>query len=70
MFRTYALRRVKDAFYENRNVTDPAVLQKLTQEAEQNLLVIKRQVVIGRLYAVNRFAMEDIEKGIAKSSTR
>lgn len=62
MFRTYALRRVRDAFHENRNVTDPAAVEKLIQDAHTNLQVIRRQVIIGNLYKGNQFAIEAIEK--------
>lgn len=63
MFRTYALRRVRDAFHENRNVTDPAVVQKLIEDAHTNLQMIRRQVTIGNLYKGNPFVLESIEKG-------
>lgn len=66
MFRTYALRRVRDAFHENRNVTDAAVIDKLVHDAHTNLQVIRRQVIIGNLYKGKPFAIESIgkEKGV------
>ena len=43
--REYALMRVKDAFRENRNVTDPAAVKSLKVEGYKNLSIIKRQVI-------------------------
>ncbi|MCJ8728941.1 hypothetical protein PDJAM_G00010310 [Pangasius djambal] len=43
-YRTYALRRVRDAFRENRNVEDPKVLEQLLSKACDNLAIIQRQV--------------------------
>ena len=42
--RTYALRRVRDAFHDGRSASDPAVISGLIQNAEQQLEVVKRQV--------------------------
>lgn len=44
MYREYALMRVKDAFRENKNLTDPAALDKQIKEGYKNLAIIKRQV--------------------------
>ena len=68
MFRTYALRRIRDAFHENRKTTDPGVVHKLIQDAHTNLQVIRRQVVIGNLYKGNDFAIEAIEKAKTTST--
>lgn len=37
--------RVKDAFRENKNITDPAVVEKCISEGHKNLAIIKRQVI-------------------------
>ncbi len=37
--------RVKAAFRENRNLTDPAVVKTLKAEGYKNLAIIKRQVI-------------------------
>ncbi|XP_053492081.1 LYR motif-containing protein 4 [Ictalurus furcatus] len=57
-YRTYTLRRVRDAFRENRNVEDPKVLDQLLNKARDNLAIIQRQVVIGRMYEVQRTVVE------------
>uniref|UniRef100_A0A8C9T6K3 LYR motif containing 4 n=1 Tax=Scleropages formosus TaxID=113540 RepID=A0A8C9T6K3_SCLFO len=43
-YRTYALRRVKDAFRENKNVNDPKTVEILLNRARDNLSIIQRQV--------------------------
>ncbi|XP_067910584.1 LYR motif-containing protein 4 isoform X2 [Heterodontus francisci] len=43
-YRTFALRRIKDAFRENKNVTNPEVIQELIEKAKANIEIIQRQV--------------------------
>ncbi|XP_016287271.1 LYR motif-containing protein 4 isoform X1 [Monodelphis domestica] len=43
-YRTYAIRRIREAFRENKNVKDPAQVQILVNKAKRNLEVIQRQV--------------------------
>uniref|UniRef100_A0A3B3U409 Complex 1 LYR protein domain-containing protein n=1 Tax=Poecilia latipinna TaxID=48699 RepID=A0A3B3U409_9TELE len=45
-YRTYALRRVRDAFRANREVEDPKAVERLMDEGEQMLALIQRQVKI------------------------
>ncbi|KAF7708929.1 LYR motif-containing protein 4 [Silurus meridionalis] len=61
-YRTYTLRRVRDAFRENRNVEDPKVLEQLLNKAQDNLAIIQRQVAIGKLYEVQRTVVESQPK--------
>uniref|UniRef100_A0A8C5M813 Complex 1 LYR protein domain-containing protein n=1 Tax=Leptobrachium leishanense TaxID=445787 RepID=A0A8C5M813_9ANUR len=42
-YRSYAIRRIKDAFREKKNVHDSHEIQSLVQRAKENLEVIKRQ---------------------------
>ncbi|XP_071384023.1 LYR motif-containing protein 4, partial [Centroberyx affinis] len=42
-YRTYALRRVRDAFRANRKVDDPKTVERLMEEGEQTLALIQRQ---------------------------
>ncbi|KAI8520224.1 PREDICTED: LYR motif-containing protein 4-like isoform X2 [Branchiostoma belcheri] len=57
-FRMYALRRTRDGFRANKDVTDPAKIQELIKQAEDSLQVIKRQVVIGHLYSTDKLVIE------------
>lgn len=42
--RTYALRRVRDAFRANRKVEDSKSVERLMEEGRQALALIQRQV--------------------------
>ncbi|XP_069469562.1 LYR motif-containing protein 4 isoform X3 [Ambystoma mexicanum] len=61
-YRTYAIRRIRDAFKENRGVSDVQEMQKLVNKAKENLEVIKRQVAIGHLYSSEKLIIERQEK--------
>ncbi|XP_026056652.1 LYR motif-containing protein 4 isoform X2 [Carassius auratus] len=45
-YRTYALRRVRDAFRENRTVEDPKDVEELLRRARDSLALIQRQKVM------------------------
>nr|XP_055037732.1 LYR motif-containing protein 4 isoform X1 [Misgurnus anguillicaudatus] len=53
-YRTYALRRVRDAFRENQTVEDPQVLEALLTRARDSLALIQRQTTKSQLLS---FAM-------------
>ncbi|CAL9697608.1 unnamed protein product [Knipowitschia caucasica] len=57
-YRTYAVRRVRDAFRDNRSVQEPELLNRLLQEGEQRLQMIRRQVLVGQLYATQKSIIE------------
>ncbi|XP_057365800.1 LYR motif-containing protein 4-like [Daphnia carinata] len=57
-FREYAIRRVKDDFRENKNLTDPGAVDKQIKEGYKNLAIIKRQVVIGHMFEPQRLVIE------------
>ncbi|XP_074204147.1 LYR motif-containing protein 4 isoform X1 [Camelus bactrianus] len=42
-YRTYAIRRIRDAFRENKNVKDPVEIQALVNKAKRDLEIIRRQ---------------------------
>ncbi|XP_041103830.1 LYR motif-containing protein 4 isoform X1 [Polyodon spathula] len=58
-YRTYAIRRVRDAFRENKHLEDPKTIQAQLIKARENLVIIQRQVSIGRLYASQKIVIED-----------
>lgn len=45
-FRVYALEKIKHDFHANKSVTDSAVIEQLIKSAEENLDIIRRQVII------------------------
>lgn len=61
-FRSYAVRRVRDAFKQHKLETDPDNLKKLVSEAYENLEVIKRQAVISRMYQADKLVIENVPK--------
>ncbi|XP_047038462.1 LYR motif-containing protein 4B [Helicoverpa zea] len=58
-FRAYALRRVKNAFRDNKTLTDPKLIKKQYDFATENLAVIKRQVLVGDLYKTEKLVIEN-----------
>lgn len=57
-YRTYAIRRVRDAFREKKNVDDFHEIQSLVYRAKENLEIIQRQVTIGHLYTTDKLVIE------------
>uniref|UniRef100_A0A9J8DEQ5 LYR motif containing 4 n=1 Tax=Cyprinus carpio carpio TaxID=630221 RepID=A0A9J8DEQ5_CYPCA len=55
---TYALRRVRDAFRENRTVEDPKVVEELVKRARDGLALIQRQVCIGKMFEIQKTVVE------------
>ena len=60
-YRRYALRRIHDAFKENKSVQDAEQVQVLIKKAESNLEVIKRQVSIGQMYSAPKLVIETMK---------
>lgn len=50
--RAYALRRIKDAFRENKDVTDPERINQLLSKAKQSLEIVTRQVKVSSIKQV------------------
>ncbi|XP_052553558.1 LYR motif-containing protein 4 isoform X1 [Tympanuchus pallidicinctus] len=52
-YRTYAIRRIRDAFRENKSIKDSAKIEELVNKAKENLEIIHRQnhgiVGVGRI---------------------
>ncbi|KFO78546.1 LYR motif-containing protein 4, partial [Phaethon lepturus] len=42
-FRMYAIRRIRDAFRENKNIKDSEKIEELVNKAKANLEIIHRQ---------------------------
>uniref|UniRef100_A0A182ILR3 Complex 1 LYR protein domain-containing protein n=1 Tax=Anopheles atroparvus TaxID=41427 RepID=A0A182ILR3_ANOAO len=49
-YRMYALRRIRDAFRDNKTLTDSASIADSLSYAMKNLAIIKRQTIVGQLY--------------------
>ncbi|XP_049998121.1 LYR motif-containing protein 4 [Chionomys nivalis] len=61
-YRMYAVRRIRDAFRENKSVKDPVEIQALVNKAKRDLEIIRRQVHIGQLYSTDKLIIENQEK--------
>jgi len=61
-YRTYAIRRVKDVFRENHNVTDVVEKAQLLKFGKENLEIIKRQAALNIMYKDQRLVIEGHRK--------
>ncbi|XP_073343963.1 LYR motif-containing protein 4 [Pagrus major] len=57
-YRTYALRRVRDAFRANTTVEDPKMVARLMAEGQQTLALMQRQVAIGKMFETQKTVVE------------
>ncbi|XP_026736544.1 protein bcn92 [Trichoplusia ni] len=60
-FRAYAVRRVKDAFHDNKGITDPKQIKKQYDFAMENLTMIRRQIIVGDLYRTDKLVIENVQ---------
>ncbi|XP_065255207.1 LYR motif-containing protein 4 isoform X2 [Emys orbicularis] len=58
---TYTIRRIRDAFRENKHLKDSEEIQTLVNKARTNLEIIHRQVTIGQLYSTQKLVIESPE---------
>ncbi|XP_074940213.1 LYR motif-containing protein 4 isoform X1 [Phalacrocorax aristotelis] len=54
-YRTYAIRRIRDAFRENKNIKDSEKIEELVNKAKANLEVIHRQDSFSPKGSKNRY---------------
>ncbi|XP_073964588.1 LYR motif-containing protein 4-like [Choristoneura fumiferana] len=59
-FRSYALRRIRDAFKENKTLSDPKQIKKEYLYAKENLPIIRRQVAVGDMYQTEKLVIENM----------
>ncbi|XP_004926782.1 LYR motif-containing protein 4 [Bombyx mandarina] len=59
-FRAYALRRIRDAFKDNKNVSDVKIVKKEFEFGKENLNVIRRQAAIGNMYKTEKLVIENL----------
>ncbi|XP_075988103.1 LYR motif-containing protein bcn92 [Anticarsia gemmatalis] len=59
-FRSYAVRRVKDAFQKNKTLRDPKEIQKEFYAGTETLNMIRRQIIVGDLYRTEKLVIENI----------
>lgn len=56
--REYIQRRVRDEFKQNKDLTNPADIEKSIAKAQRELELVKRQTIISRLYNHGRLVIE------------
>ncbi|XP_039430887.1 LYR motif-containing protein 4 [Culex pipiens pallens] len=57
-YRMYALRRIRDAFRENKSLTDATKIEGQMEYAQKNLGIIKRQALVGQLFQADKLVIE------------
>ncbi|KKY15677.1 putative iron-sulfur cluster biosynthesis protein isd11 [Diplodia seriata] len=62
-FREYALRRTKDAFRDQRRLTDSREIQDAIQKGLKELQVLKRQTVVSQFYQLDKLVVEGGKTG-------
>ncbi|CAF0942809.1 unnamed protein product [Adineta steineri] len=58
-YRDYFLRRVREEFHQNRNIKDSSKTAELLKRGQENLELIRRQVIIGNLYTPHQRSICD-----------
>ncbi|XP_049882959.1 LYR motif-containing protein 4-like [Pectinophora gossypiella] len=58
-FRSYAIRRVRDAFKEKKTITDQKQAKKEIEYAKENLAIIQRQTSIGNMFKTEKLVIEN-----------
>ncbi|KAL0119720.1 hypothetical protein PUN28_007869 [Cardiocondyla obscurior] len=57
-YRTYALRKVRHEFKENKTLKDEKQIEQCYIKGQETLSMIKRQVVLGNLYGTRPLVIE------------
>ncbi|XP_067641629.1 protein bcn92 [Eurosta solidaginis] len=66
-FRMFAVRKIRDTFRENKSISDFGVIDAKVAEANKNLELIRRQVIIGHLYSADKLVIEQPKKALRRS---
>lgn len=56
--RMYALRKIRDAFRDNKGITDESKLKQCIAEGRENLESLRRQTLISQLYQTDKLIIE------------
>ncbi|XP_053695830.1 protein bcn92 [Sabethes cyaneus] len=57
-YRMYALRRIRDAFRDNKSLSDSSKIESELEYGQRNLDIIKRQVLVGQLFQADKLVIE------------
>jgi len=61
IYRKYALRRIRDSFRDNKYIKDETTIEQLISDGHKDLEIIKRQVIINKLYKSDKLVVEGIQ---------
>lgn len=61
-YREYSLRKIRDTFRANKDVTSAETIEELVKKGEENLDLIKRQVTINQMYKTKPVILEGLKK--------
>jgi hypothetical protein len=61
-FRQYAIRRSRDGFLSNRNLTDPAEIKAEIAKGYEQLEVLRRQSIISQMYRGDQLVVETLSR--------
>ena len=61
-YRSYAIRRIKDSFKSNVQITDQVLIENKISLAKFNLQLIQRQVKIGQLFGSKQQLTVEVPK--------
>ncbi|KAM7177171.1 LYR motif-containing protein 4 isoform 1-T3 [Macrochelys suwanniensis] len=69
-YRTYAIRRIRDAFRENKHLKDSEEIQTLLKNARTNLEIIHRQLLLGVPISGSRDVIQPVKKAVCPQDER
>lgn len=58
-FRQYAIRRIRDGFHSNKNVSDAKEIEQLLFEGHKSLAMLKRQTTISAMFTLPDLVIEN-----------
>ncbi|ODV98195.1 hypothetical protein PACTADRAFT_185377 [Pachysolen tannophilus NRRL Y-2460] len=59
-FRSYFLRKTRDTFRENKNITDKEQIDKFFKQSQLDLAILKRQATISQMYHFDKTVVEKL----------
>ena len=61
-YRSYAIRRVKDGFRANAQLTEESKIRGALNKAKESIEIIKRQTTVGHLFGLNQQLSVEVPK--------
>lgn len=64
-YRSYFVRRIRDGFRESQHFAEQAKIAEQVRYAEENLQLIKRQILIGHMFGRNQPLSVEVTKSLS-----